>query len=76
MKFASVCSAGEVSVRPCFLVKMRKASGRNETGGSRMGSTDGFTGSGGLRVQTGYTGVANAGEDDGMASADASGAAG
>lgn len=66
MKCASVCSAGDVSVRLCFLVNMRKANGRNVAGGSEMGSIDGVASSGGFRSRTGYTGVAKAGEDDGM----------
>jgi hypothetical protein len=61
----------------CFFVKVRKASGRSVAGGRRIGSTVDFaTGfnAGGARIGAvlrglmGWTGVPNAGDEDGMRS--------
>ena len=38
MNVARTCNAEEVSVKLCFLVKVRKARGRNVAGGSRIGN--------------------------------------
>jgi len=38
MKEARACSAEDVRVRLCFLVKVRKAMGRRVAGGRRIGS--------------------------------------
>jgi len=59
-------------VRLCFLVKVRKASGRNVGGGRRIGKMVGMiglnAGGGGGRCacagKTGCGGVPNAGDDD------------
>jgi hypothetical protein len=58
-------------VRLYFFVKVRKASGRNMAGGKRMGRTVGdlkFGGGSGAvrRGFTRWTGVANAGDEEGM----------
>ncbi len=79
MKVASSCSDEDVMVRLCFFVIVRNAKGRSMAGGSRIGSTAGVVGflnaGGGGRIASlagreaiGYAGVANAGDDDGMAS--------
>lgn len=74
-----------MSVRLCFLVKVRNASGRSVAGGSNIGRTVDFaTGlrEGGARIGAvlrgliGCTGVPNAGEDEGMASDTAEGFSG
>lgn len=75
MKVASAWSADEVRVRLCFLVKVRKASGRSVAGGSSMGRTVGLAfgaSAGGARIGAvlrgwmGWTGVPNAGEEEGI----------
>ena len=58
--------AVEVNVRPCFLVKVRKASGRRVAGGRMMGRTTDLEGTGGLKGLSGCAGVANAGEEEGI----------
>lgn len=74
-----------MSVRLCFLVKVRNASGLSVAGGSNIGRTVDFaTGlrDGGARIGAvlrgliGCTGVPNAGEDDGIASDTAEGFSG
>lgn len=66
-----------MSVRLCFLVKVRKASGRRVAGGRSIGRTVDFAAglsAGGaligavLRGLMGWTGVPNAGDDEGMRS--------
>jgi hypothetical protein len=75
MKVANAPKADEVRVRLCFFVNVRKASGRNVAGGSRMGSTVGFAAglsAGGARIGAvlrglmGCTGVPKAGEEEGI----------
>ena len=75
MKVANAWRAEDVRVRLCFLVKVRKASGRNVAGGSSMGSTvdlDFGASPGGARMGAvrrglmGWTGVPNAGEEEGI----------
>ena len=75
MKLANAWRADEVRVKLCFLVNVRKASGLKVAGGSNMGSTVGFAAgfrAGGaligavLRGCMGWTGVPNAGEEDGI----------
>lgn len=65
MKVASSCKADEVSVRLCFLVKVRNASGRRVAGGRRIGKILALGGGGtkGFKV---WAGVPNAGEEDGI----------
>lgn len=63
MKVAMACRADEVSVRLCFLVNVRKASGRKVAGGKLIGSTDGVAASEGCFRWTGWTGVPNAEEE-------------
>lgn len=74
-KVASAWRADDVSVRLCFLVNVRNASGRSVAGGSSMGSTVDLTGgfsAGGARIAVirrglmGWAGVPKAGEDDGI----------
>ena len=55
-----------MSVRLCFLVKVRKATGRRVAGGRSMGSIERFDGAGGSCWRIGCAGVPNAGEDEGM----------
>jgi hypothetical protein len=65
MKVANSCSAGEVSVRLCFLVNVLKASGLRVAGGRRMGRIVAFVGA----TENGFSewvGVANAGDDEGI----------
>lgn len=75
MKVANAFSAEDVRVRLCFLVNVRNASGRKVAGGRRIGRTVDFTGGlrpGGarmgavLRGLTGWAGVPNAGDEDGI----------
>lgn len=66
MKEASSCSAEEVSVKECFFVKVRKASGLNVAGGSMMGRIAAF-GALTLKGLSGCAGVPKAGDDEGMA---------
>jgi hypothetical protein len=74
---ANAWSAEEVRVRLYFLVKVRKASGLRVAGGSNIGRTVDFGGGfspGGARIGAvlrgliGWTGVPNAGDDEGMRS--------
>jgi len=68
MKAASSCRADDVNVRLCFLVNVRKASGRRVAGGRRIGSIVVFVVgaiANGLCV---YAGVPKAGDDDGIRS--------
>ena len=67
MKVAKTWSADEVRVKLCFLVNVLKAKGRKVAGGSRIGSILAFAGApAGLKFRIGCTGVANAGDDDGI----------
>lgn len=75
MKLASATSAVDVRVRLCFFVNVRKASGLSVAGGNSIGKTVALTGGlseGGARIGavrrgfTGWTGVPNAGDDEGM----------
>lgn len=73
MKVANACNAEDVSVRLCFLVKVRNASGRKVAGGSRIGKTAAFgCNAGGARMAAtrrglmGCAGVPKAGEDEGI----------
>lgn len=66
MNVAKICSADDVSVRLCFLVRVRNAKGRSVAGGSRIGSMDGFEDSEGLETLIGYPGVPNAGDEEGI----------
>jgi len=74
MKAANACKAEDVRVRLCFFVKVLKASGRRVAGGRSIGSTAGFAGlrAGGARIgavlrgRMGWTGVPNAGDDEGI----------
>lgn len=64
-KDAKVCSADEDMVRLCFLVKVRKATGRRVEGGSKIGRTELLVGAGlGFAFRKGCTGVPNAGDDE------------
>ncbi len=78
IKVASSCSDDDVMVRLCFFVIVRNAKGRSIAGGSRTGSMAGVVGflnaGAGARIPSlagreaiGYAGVANAGDEDGMA---------
>jgi hypothetical protein len=64
-KEAKVCSAEDEMVKLCFLVKVRKATGRSVEGGSRIGKTD-ILARGGLRFdfRKGRTGVPNPGDEE------------
>jgi hypothetical protein len=71
MKVASATNADDVSVRLCFLVNVRNASGRKVAGGRRIGKivdglncgwAIGFV----LRGNIGCTGVPNAGDEEGF----------
>lgn len=66
MKEASACRADDVRVNECLFVKVRNASGRRVAGGRMIGRIAAF---GGLTLNglNGWTGVPNAGDDDGMA---------
>jgi len=67
MNVARTCKADEVRVRLCFFVKVLKASGRKVAGGSIMGSILAFVGMAAeLNGRMGCTGVANAGDDEGI----------
>jgi len=75
MKLANAESAEEVKVKLCFLVNVRKARGRSVAEGSSIGRTVALTAGlrmGGARMGAvrrgliGWTGVPNAGEDEGM----------
>ena len=66
MKEASSCKAEDVSVKECFLVKVRNARGRRVAGGRMIGSIAAL-GALTLKGLSGWTGVPNAGEDDGRA---------
>lgn len=75
MKVANACRAEEVRVRLCFFVNVLNASGRRVAGGRRIGNTVGFAAglsAGGARMGAvlrgwmGWTGVPNAGDDEGI----------
>jgi len=67
MNVASTWSADEVRVRLYFLVKVLKARGRNVAGGSMIGSTLALVGAAAaLKGLIGCTGVAKAGEEEGI----------
>jgi hypothetical protein len=56
-----------VRVKLCFLVKVRKAKGRNVAGGRRTGSMLAFAAAVvTLNGRIGCTGVPNAGDDEGI----------
>jgi hypothetical protein len=56
-----------VSVKLCFLVKVLKAKGRKVAEGRIIGSMLAFVGiAAALKERIGCTGVANAGEEDGI----------
>lgn len=73
MKVASDCKAGELRVRLCFFVKVRKAKGLRLAGGRRIGrmvGIEGLNAGGGIagrlsRGLMGWTGVPKAGLEDG-----------
>lgn len=64
---ASSCSADDVRVKLCFLVKVRNAKGRRVAGGRIMGRTAAFAGAGGWNGLKGCAGVAKAGDEEGIA---------
>lgn len=70
-KVASDCNAGDVNVRLCFFVRVRKASGLSDGGGNKMGrmvEIAGLNAGGGIgrsRGLIGCAGVPNAGLEDG-----------
>lgn len=71
MKVASAFSAVDVNVRLCFFVKVRKATGLNIAGGRLIGRiVAGLSCGGGIGAVLlgfmGWTGVPNAGEDEGI----------
>lgn len=66
MNVARTCKAEDVSVRLCFFVKVRNASGLRVAGGSNMGRMLGFDREGRLKGRTGCTGVANPGDEEGI----------
>ena len=66
MNVARTCNAEEVSVKLCFFVKVRKATGRKVAGGSNMGKILSFDIGATVKGRTGWTGVAKAAEDEGM----------
>jgi len=67
MKVARTCRAGVVSVKLYFLVKVRKASGLNVGAGRIIGSMLAFIGiAAALKGRIGCTGVANAGDEEGI----------
>jgi hypothetical protein len=55
-----------VRVKLCFLVNVRKARGRRVAGGSNIGSTLGFEIGAAVKGRMGCTGVANAGDEEGI----------
>jgi hypothetical protein len=68
MNVARDWRADDVSVRLCFLVKVRNATGRRVVGGSRMGRMEAFgDGAIGLRGLKGCTGVPKPGEEERIA---------
>lgn len=67
MNVAKTCNAEEFSVRLCFFVNVRNAKGRSVAGGRRIGRTLGFArGAASSKGLMGCTGVAKAGEEEGM----------
>jgi hypothetical protein len=50
-------------VKLCFLVKVRKATGRSEDGGSKIGKTE-ILARGGFDFRKGCTGVPNPGDEE------------
>ena len=71
MNVARAASADDVSVRLCFLVKVRKASGRSVAGGRRTGNiVEGLNCGGGIGCvllgRIGCAGVPKAGDEDGI----------
>lgn len=71
MKLASAPRAEDVRVKLCFLVNVRKASGRNVAGGSSIGRiVEGLNCGGAIgfvrRGRMGCAGVPNAGDEDGI----------
>jgi hypothetical protein len=66
MNEASSCRADEVIVRECFLVNVRKASGRRDAGGRMIGRIAAL-GALTLKGFSGWTGVPKAGEEEGSA---------
>ena len=67
MNVAKTCNADEVSVKLCFLVKVRKARGRNVAGGRRTGSMLAFAAAAvTLKGRMGWIGVPNAGDEEGI----------
>lgn len=67
MNVARTCNAEEVSVRLCFLVKVRKAKGRKVAGGRRTGRILAFAAAVvTLKGRMGWTGVPKAGDEDGI----------
>lgn len=63
-------------MRLCFLVKVRKASGRNVAGGSRIGKMVALAGGGGAKGLRVCAGVPKAGEEEGIMSEAEAAAAG
>lgn len=64
---ANTCKAEEARVKLCFLVKVRKARGRNVAGGRRIGSMLPLMGTAvTLNGRIGCAGVAKAGEEEGI----------
>ncbi|TGO46023.1 hypothetical protein BOTNAR_0619g00050 [Botryotinia narcissicola] len=68
IKVANTCNADDVNVKLCFFVKVRKASGLKVAGGRRIGRilAFGIGAPAGLKGRIGCTGVANAGDDEGI----------
>jgi hypothetical protein len=66
MNVARTCNAEDVRVRLCFLVNVRKATGRRVAGGRRIGRILGFEIGAMVNDRTGWAGVAKAGDEDGI----------
>ena len=67
IKVARTCKADAVSVKLCFLVKMRKARGRRVAAGRSTGRMLAFTPAvGAIKGRIGCTGVPKAGEEEGI----------
>lgn len=67
MNVANPCRAAELSVKLCFFVSVRNANGRRVAGGSITGNILGRVGCAlGSGNGIGCTGVAKAGEEEGI----------
>ena len=77
MNDASSARLDELSVRLCFLVKVRKAKGRRVAGGREIGRTAGRAGAGvAAKDFRGWAGVPKAGDEEGISEEGCGGLAG